>query len=70
MAARAARYSYRMNDAVYFADVELPFHVWVRERTGEAEYRWVLREAPRPEAGRDAGISDPGPGKDPAAGSS
>jgi hypothetical protein len=70
VAARTAQYSYRMSDAVYFADVELPFHVWVRERTGEDEYRWVLREAPRPEAGGDAGISDPEPGKDAATGSS
>jgi hypothetical protein len=34
-----------MNDRVYFADVELPFHVWVREGTGGNGYRWVLRDA-------------------------
>jgi hypothetical protein len=51
-----------MNDAVYFADVELPFHVWVREDTGANGYRWVLRERPRPEAGDDgAALSDRGP---------
>lgn len=27
-----------------FADVSLPFHVWVRE-TSEGRVRWVLREA-------------------------
>ena len=34
-----------MNDGIYFADVDLPFHVWVREKTGTSGYRWVLREA-------------------------
>ena len=44
--ARAARgYSLRMNDGIYFADAELPFHVWVRERTGASGYKWVLRDA-------------------------
>jgi hypothetical protein len=33
-----------MNDGIYFADPELPFHVWVRERKGDEGYRWVLRE--------------------------
>jgi len=33
-----------MNEGVYFADAELPFHVWVRQRTNEG-FRWVLREA-------------------------
>lgn len=36
-----------MNDDHYFADVNLPFHVWVRERTGAQGFRWVLREAPQ-----------------------
>jgi hypothetical protein len=31
-----------MNEQHFFADVDLPFHVWVRE--GD---RWVLREAPQ-----------------------
>jgi hypothetical protein len=48
-AARGA-YSRVMNDGIFFADAELPFHVWVRESTNNG-YRWVLREAP---GGRDA----------------
>jgi hypothetical protein len=43
-----------MDERVYFADVELPFHVWVREDTGAGGYRWVLREAPPPQAAPDA----------------
>ena len=35
-----------MNDQYFFADVDLPFHVWVRERTAEG-HRWVLRAAPQ-----------------------
>lgn len=35
-----------MNDQHYFADVDLPFHVWVRERAPGRGFRWVLREAP------------------------
>ena len=34
-----------MNDQVFFADVALPFHFWVRERSGTRGYRWVLRKA-------------------------
>ena len=47
------------DDAVYFADAELPFHVWVREGTGASGYRWVLvlREAPWPGTGERA-VSD------------
>jgi hypothetical protein len=37
-----------MNDKRFFADVNLPFHVWVRERSGARGFRWVLREAPQP----------------------
>ena len=48
-----------MNDGIIFADVELPFHVWVRESTGTSGYRWVLREAPRRD-GREESISDRG----------
>jgi hypothetical protein len=33
-----------MLDNHYFADVNLPNHVWVRERAG-ARSRWVLRNA-------------------------
>jgi hypothetical protein len=36
-----------MNENHYFADVNLPFHVWVRERSGARGFRWVLREAPQ-----------------------
>ena len=39
-----AHYSGCMKEEIYFADAELPFHVWVRERRGEEGYRWVLRE--------------------------
>lgn len=28
----------------FFADVDLPFHVWVRERSVGPGFRWVLRE--------------------------
>ena len=38
-----------MTDGIYFADAELPFHVWVRETTGTNRFRWVLREAPAQE---------------------
>ena len=34
-----------MNGEIYFADAELPFHVWVREHRGDEGYKWVLREA-------------------------
>ena len=34
-----------MTEGIYFADAELPFHVWVRERTGDEGYKWVLRDA-------------------------
>ena len=34
-----------MNPQHFFADVDLPFHVWMRE--GD---RWVLREAPQARA--------------------
>lgn len=34
-----------MNERVYYADAELPFHVWVKEPvTGGKGYRWVLRD--------------------------
>ena len=33
-----------MTEGRFFADVSLPFHVWVREK-GERGPRWVLREA-------------------------
>jgi hypothetical protein len=57
-----------MNEGIYFADAELPFHVWVRERKGDAGYKWVLREtcavgepdaAPAAEARADGQASAP-----------
>ncbi len=33
-----------MNEEYFYADVNLPFHVWVRETSG-GKTRWVLREA-------------------------
>jgi hypothetical protein len=40
-----------MDEPRFFADVDLPFHVWVREGR-----RWVLRDASRLE--RDRGERD------------
>lgn len=45
-----------MNDH-FFADVDLPFHVWVRERSVGPGFRWVLREASQV---RQPGGSAPG----------
>ena len=42
-----------MNEEHFFADVDLPFHVWVRERSGAKGYRWVLREAPHLQQGNN-----------------
>ena len=33
-----------MNEQHFFADVDLPFHVWVRESSARG-FRWVLRHA-------------------------
>jgi hypothetical protein len=33
-----------MTEKLFYADVDTPFHVWVRER-GAQGYRWVLRHA-------------------------
>ena len=33
-----------MKEQYFFADVDLPFHVWVREDCGHRGYRWVLRD--------------------------
>jgi hypothetical protein len=46
-----------MNEGIYFADAELPFHVWVREQRGDG-YRWVLRET--------RGVSEASAGEAPA----
>lgn len=53
-----------MGSKYLFADVDLPFHVWVRESTAAGE-RWVLREAPH--AGQR--LSQAGPIDDEAAAS-
>lgn len=42
-----------MNEQRFFADVDLPFHVWVREGR-----RWVLRDASHLQ--RDAGAREHG----------
>ena len=39
-AARRRQYSGSMTEKYVFADVNLPFHVWVKEGS-----RWVLRDA-------------------------
>jgi hypothetical protein len=48
-----------MTEQHYYADVNLPFHVWVRERAGTRGYRWVLRNA--------AEMGAPGNGRNPEA---
>ncbi len=51
-----------MNDKTFFADVNLPFHVWVR--AGDAGgFRWVLREASQRGDGDapDGALSGPEP---------
>lgn len=48
-----------MNDFV-FADVDLPFHVWVRERTVGTGFRWVLRKASQLQEGSSAPGDDAG----------
>lgn len=46
-----------MSERHYFADVNLPLHVWVREPTGARGFRWVLKNAEDlsvpPQAARD-----------------
>jgi hypothetical protein len=56
-----------MSEQHYYADVNLPFHVWVRERAGARGYRWVLRNAsemkdgtPDGRAGTDGANRRPG----------
>jgi hypothetical protein len=39
-----------MKDQHFYADVDLPFHVWVRERSG-CGFGWVLRDASQMQAG-------------------
>lgn len=58
-----------MNDGIYFADPDLPFHVWVRVSKGTNGYRWVLRET-KPHEGADSPpISDRQPSNDATEGS-
>jgi hypothetical protein len=49
-----------MTDKHFYADVDTPFHVWVRERCGAQGYRWVLRHASQviESAGRHAPARD------------
>lgn len=42
-----------MTEKYFFADVETPFHVWVREGS-----RWVLRDASHLEAAAAASAAD------------
>ena len=52
----------RMTEGLFFADVSLPFHVWVRETAG-GRPRWVLREAKElddPQGSRAAAERRPG----------
>ena len=55
-----------MSEQHYYADVNLPFHVWVRERAGARGYRWVLRKASEMQDGNGAGdasrVDGPAPG--------
>ena len=51
-----------MSEQHYYADVNLPFHVWVRERAGARGYRWVLRKASEMQANAaDTGAQGEGP---------
>jgi len=50
----------------YYADVNLPLHVWVRERAGARGYRWVLRKAS--EMQDPNGPQERAPGEGPAPG--
>jgi hypothetical protein len=51
-----------MNEKCLFADVELPFHVWVREGS-----RWVLRDARRARSTGEADGGNPPTGTAPSA---
>jgi len=58
-----AGYSATMNDGIYFADPNEPFHVWVRVLTADKGYRWVLREAKPSQPDAPPAISDREPSK-------
>ena len=51
-----------MTDGIYFADPNEPFHVWVRVRTADKGYRWVLREAKPGEPKEPPPLSEPSTG--------
>jgi len=51
-----------MNEKCFFADVELPFHVWIREGG-----RWVLRDTRQPRSGAQADSRNPPTGTAPSA---
>lgn len=53
-----------MND-FFFADVDLPFHVWVRERAAGTGFRWVLRKASQSQQGTVAPDEDAVPAETP-----
>ena len=55
-----------MSEQHYYADVNLPFHVWVRERAGARGYRWVLRKASEMQEGN--GTDEPARGEGPEPG--
>ena len=55
-----------MSEQHYYADVNLPFHVWVRERAGARGYRWVLRKASEMQDAN--GLGDDAQGERPAPG--
>ncbi len=42
---QSTKKTHNMNKQTFFADVDTPFHVWVREASGAHGYRWVLRDA-------------------------
>jgi hypothetical protein len=52
-----------MSEQHYYADVNLPFHVWVRERAGARGYRWVLRNASEVKQGREGHAGAEGAGR-------
>ena len=56
-----------MSEQHYYADVNLPFHVWVRERAGARGYRWVLRNASEMKQDGAEGRAPEAPGRRPGA---
>lgn len=53
-----------MSEPHFFADVNLPLHVWVRERTGRRGFRWVLKSAAEVRAGDAPPADRPPPVRD------